>query len=211
MRTVSVRDEAQHRHAAVGSPRRSRPGRARLPHSLPVYERNSLQITILITLSSIRDGNGLVHASRPTPEKTFKAQVAALPVRSGPAGCEVLLITSRETQRWIVPKGWPMKGRKDHESAAREALEEAGIKGKIHKHPIGAYTYQKRLVDRVEPCRVMVYRLDVEKQRQTWPEREQRRRRWFKLEEAASRVSEPGLASMIRNVGRSRTGLLRPD
>lgn len=141
----------------------------------------------------------------------YKAQVAALPVRAGPEGCEVLLITSRETRRWIVPKGWPMKGFKDYEAAAREALEEAGIKGKIHKHPLGAYTYQKRLTDRVEACRVMVYRLDVEKQHDTWPERDQRMRRWFKLEEAADRVSEPRLASMILSIGRRRFALLASE
>ena len=56
-----------------------------------------------------------------------------------------------------------MKGRKDHQAAAQEALEEAGVIGKIQKHPIGAYSYQKRLVDRVQACRVMVYLLTVDK------------------------------------------------
>ncbi len=127
----------------------------------------------------------------------FRAQVAALPIRTGPAGSEVMLVTSRETRRWIVPKGWPMKGRKDHEAAAQEAFEEAGITGKVHKHPIGAYTYTKRTGKNLEACRVMVYRLDVDEERPHWQERAQRTRRWFPVPEAAKIVSEPGLASMI--------------
>lgn len=129
-----------------------------------------------------------------------RAQVAALPVRTGPNGPEVMLITSRESRRWIVPKGWPMKGRKDHEAAAQEALEEAGLEGRIHKHPIGAYTYPKRTVDAVEPCRVMVYRLDVEGERRSFRERGQRERRWLPVAEAATLVDEPRLASMIRAI-----------
>ena len=126
-----------------------------------------------------------------------RAQVAALPVRPGPNGPEIMLITSRETRRWVVPKGWPMKGRKDHEAAAQEALEEAGLEGRIHKHPLGAYTYLKRTDGAAEPCRVMVYRLDVMGERQSWRERGQRERRWFPAAEAASQVAEPRLASMI--------------
>ena len=139
-------------------------------------------------------------------EHAHRAQVAALPYRQGPAGAEVLLITSRETRRWIIPKGWPMKGRKDYQAAAREALEEAGVKGKVHKRPIGAYTYQKRLIDRVEPCRVMVYVLEVDKQLMSWRERDQRKRRWFPLTAAAANISEPALASMILAIGRPPAG-----
>ncbi len=127
----------------------------------------------------------------------YRPQVAALPVREGPGGSEVMLITSRETRRWIVPKGWPMKGRKDHEAAAQEAFEEAGITGRIRKHPIGAYTYRKRTGKTFEACRVMVYRLDVDTEVPHWAEGSQRTRRWFALPEAAKVVSEPGLASMI--------------
>lgn len=131
-------------------------------------------------------------------EQTYRAQVAALPFRQGPEGPEVLLISSRETQRWIIPKGWPMKGRKDHQAAAREALEEAGILGDVRKHPLGAYTYQKRRADRLEACRVMVYLLEVDKELPTWREKSQRRRQWLPLEAAATQISEPGLARIIR-------------
>lgn len=134
---------------------------------------------------------------RPLGEHAYKAQVAALPVRPGETGLDILLITSRETRRWVIPKGWPMKGLKDHQAAAQEALEEAGVAGKIRKQPIGAFTYQKRLTDRVEPCRVMVYVLEVEKQLPSWREKDQRRRKWFPQQEAAERIAEPALASMI--------------
>lgn len=137
-------------------------------------------------------------------EQAYKAQVAALPVRPGQGGLEVLLITTRETRRWVIPKGWPMKGRKDHQAAAQEALEEAGVAGKIRKRPIGAFTYQKRLIDRVEPCRVMVYLLEVEKQLASWRERDQRKRKWFSQQEAAERISEPGLATMILSLDTPR-------
>ena len=130
----------------------------------------------------------------------YRPQVAALPIRSGPQGCEVMLITSRETGRWIVPKGWPMKGRKDHEAAAQEAFEEAGITGRIRKHPIGAYTYRKRTGKTLEACRVMVYRLDVDAEVPHWAEGDQRTRQWFALAAAAAVVSEPGLATMIRDL-----------
>ena len=91
-----------------------------------------------------------------------------------------MLITSRETRRWVIPKGWPMRDRKDYRAAAREALEEAGISGRIRKRPLGTYAYQKRFVDRVEPCRVRVYVLEVDKERVSWRERDERTRQWFK-------------------------------
>ena len=141
---------------------------------------------------------------RPIGEHAYKAQVAALPVRPSESGLDVLLITSRETRRWVIPKGWPMKGRKDHQAAAQEALEEAGVAGKISKRPIGAFTYQKRLTDRVEACRVMVYILDVDTQLGSWREKDQRKRKWFSQQEAADRISEPALASMILALDRPR-------
>ena len=134
-------------------------------------------------------------------EYQYLAQVGALPVRRSRDGTEVLLVTSRETRRWIIPKGWPMKGRKDHEAAALEAAEEAGVTGRVRKHPIGAYTYQKRLAHRVAPCRVMVYLLEVESQLASWRERDQRKRQWFPLGQAADVVSEPKLASLILALG----------
>jgi 8-oxo-dGTP pyrophosphatase MutT (NUDIX family) len=144
----------------------------------------------------------------PSKERRHRAQVAALPVRFGPGGLDVLLVTSRDTGRWIIPKGWPMKGRKDHQAAAQEAFEEAGVSGRIDKHPIGAFTYQKRLTDRVEPCRVMVYILEVEHEFDAWVERDQRKRQWFSQEEAAARVREPALTAIILALASPRVSRL---
>jgi hypothetical protein len=67
-----------------------------------------------------------------------RIQYAALPYRISSAfGTEVLLVTSRETKRWIIPKGWPKKRKDPWESGAREAAEEAGVIGKIGREPIG--------------------------------------------------------------------------
>jgi 8-oxo-dGTP pyrophosphatase MutT (NUDIX family) len=125
-------------------------------------------------------------------------QIAALPYRKAKRGVEVLLITSRETKRWVIPKGWPMDGKQDHEAAAQEAFEEAGIQGRINEKSIGGYAYQKKkksgaLVD----CVVMVYPLEVAKLLRNWPEKNERKRKWFKPEKAASLVNEDGLKAVI--------------
>jgi 8-oxo-dGTP pyrophosphatase MutT (NUDIX family) len=124
-------------------------------------------------------------------------QFAALPWRQA-EGLEVLLVTSRETQRWVIPKGWPMKGRKPHLSAAREALEEAGVTGRISKRPVGSYGYVKRLKNGAPlECRVEVFPLKVQRQRKSWPERHERASRWFAAAEAAQAVDEPELQKLI--------------
>ena len=86
-------------------------------------------------------------------------QYAALPVRHGEDGrLRVMLLTSRDTQRWVIPKGWPMRGREPSEVAVQEAFEEAGLVGTIvSKHPIGSYHYEKQLsLNRGILCEVMV-------------------------------------------------------
>lgn len=134
-------------------------------------------------------------------------QVAALPVRETEDGAlEVLLVTSRETRRWIAPKGWPMKGRKPHRAAAIEAREEAGVTGQISKTPAGYYTYDKRLPDGgVIPCRVAVYVLTVTGHLPNWHEQGQRDVQWVSSEAAAELVQEPGLAALIRDLARPAT------
>jgi len=128
----------------------------------------------------------------------IRRQIAALPVRIGPDGVqECMLVTSRETKRWIVPKGWPMKGLKDHEAAAREAFEEAGVVGKVRSKPYGRYTYWKRFADHFAFCEVKLYRLDVEKELDIWPEQGQRSRRWFRWQDAAALNDEPGIGPAI--------------
>jgi 8-oxo-dGTP pyrophosphatase MutT (NUDIX family) len=137
-----------------------------------------------------------------------RVQYAALPYRRRADGTvEVLLVTSRETRRWVVPKGWPMKGRKPHASAAREAREEAGLVGRMGREPIGSYRYNKRLRSgEVVPCMVEVFPLEVRSQRKHWREKGQRATRWLLLEEAAGAVDEAGLSETILKL----RSLMRP-
>lgn len=138
------------------------------------------------------------------PNKPRK-QVAALPVRFDAEGhLHVLLITSRGTQRFIIPKGWPMKGKKDHRAAAIEAQQEAGIIGRVHKKPVGVYTYWKRRDDHFDFCRVKVYPLEFRHQLPDWREKGQRRGAWLLPDEAADLVDDPGLVDIIRNLPRER-------
>jgi ADP-ribose pyrophosphatase YjhB (NUDIX family) len=116
-------------------------------------------------------------------------------VRSGEP--EILLLTSRESKRWVIPKGWPMKGLKNWASAAQEAREEAGVVGKTVKTPVGDFLYFKRRAAHFDLCRVEVYALMVEKLLRHFREQGQREARWFDLEEAARQVQEPGLAALL--------------
>ena len=139
--------------------------------------------------------------SQSAKKSADRAQVAALPIRIGETGApEVLLMTSRETRRWVVPKGWPMKGRKPWEAAAQEALEEAGIVGRPRKRPAGTYTYFKRQEDHFDVCRVDVFFLEFAKQLKNWREKGQREIRWLDLSAAADMVEEPGLIALLRQL-----------
>lgn len=125
-------------------------------------------------------------------------QFAALPWRMGARGLEILLITSRETKRWVIPKGWPMKGRAAHEAAAQEAFEEAGIRGDITSEPLGMFRYLKRLKgDKTQLCAVDVFPLQVTGILDQWPERDEREREWVTPETASQRVDEPELKALI--------------
>lgn len=131
-------------------------------------------------------------------------QVGALPVRKADNGdVEVLLVTSRDTGRWVIPKGWPSKRMTDASAALREAKQEAGVTGKIAAAPIGSYRYRKVEKDGSRLIEVDVYRLVVKKERKTWPEKLQRSRAWFDPETAARRVREPRLKTLIAALRRS--------
>ncbi|MFI0397360.1 NUDIX hydrolase [Paracoccus jiaweipingae] len=123
-------------------------------------------------------------------------QVAALCLN--PARDRVLLITSRGTGRWVIPKGWPMPGLSMAQAAAQEAWEEAGIRGRVGPDPIGHYSYAKTQ-DRgfAIPIEVAVYVLDTDEAAQDFPERDQRRRQWFYPVEAAGLVAEDGLRQIL--------------
>ena len=127
-------------------------------------------------------------------------QVAALPWRLEDGQRRILMITSRETRRWVIPKGGRMVGKSDPEAAAQEALEEAGVKGDITDHSIGVFRYAKGLKDGGQRlCVVSVYPLEVLIQLGAWPEAHQRERRWMTPAEAAEAVHEPDLAALIRD------------
>jgi 8-oxo-dGTP pyrophosphatase MutT (NUDIX family) len=127
-------------------------------------------------------------------------QVAALPwSRDGAGARRVMLITSRETRRWIIPKGWTIDGLTEAESAAREAFEEAGVEGRVDPSPLGTFGYHKQLSrKKSKPVSVVVFPLFVLSERDEWPERAERARAWFSPDHAASLVHEPELAALLR-------------
>ena len=125
-------------------------------------------------------------------------QYGALPWRRAGEAIEILLITTRNTRRWIVPKGWPLLGRTPRECAAQEALEEAGVSGKVAEKPLGWFHYDKlRKSGEVVPCKVQIYPMEVSRQRSAWAEKAMRQTRWCSPQEALSHVSEPGLRQLI--------------
>lgn len=126
-------------------------------------------------------------------------QYGVLPYRVDAEGkVEILLITSRERKRWVVPKGNPIPFLLNYESAAREAFEEAGVEGRIATMPIGTFRYQKkRRTGGLAPAIVNLYPLLVTRQADDWPERSQRTLKWFSQAEAAEAVEEPELSVII--------------
>jgi 8-oxo-dGTP pyrophosphatase MutT (NUDIX family) len=130
-----------------------------------------------------------------------RKQFGAVPYRIRRGLVEVLLITSRQTKRWIVPKGWPQKT--PHHTAKSEAYEESGVRGKLRRRALGSFEYRKKLTrGREVKCRLKIFPLAVRKQVKSWPEKQERQRRWFKLKEAANRCSDAGLARLLRKLGR---------
>lgn len=127
-----------------------------------------------------------------------RRQIAALCWRKKRGGIEVLLITSRETGRWVIPKGWPMDGRASHEAAAIEAWEEAGVQGEVATTSLGIFSYQKLYPSKPAIiCDVEVFPLRVGKLISDFPEQSQRRRKWFSTKKAAKSVNEGGLQALF--------------
>lgn len=140
------------------------------------------------------------------PEPPLPAPVVAPPAAQIGAVCwrlrkgqaEVLLVTSRDTGRWVIPKGWPIAGLTPQAAAEREAWEEAGVQGKISPLCLGQYCYEKLLPHQVAlPCAVQVFPLRVQSLRASFPERQERRRKWFTAEAASLLVAEPDLAELL--------------
>lgn len=115
------------------------------------------------------------------------------------AGVELLLVSSRESKRWIIPKGWPMDGVTPAAAAAQEAWEEAGVRGKARDTCVGLYSYSKWLDEELSlPCIVAVFPVQVTRLEKAYPEAGQRRRKWFSPKKAAAKVAEAELKQILR-------------
>lgn len=117
---------------------------------------------------------------------------------------EILLVTSRETRRWVIPKGNVHFKTSPHAAAAQEAEEEGGVRGKISPKPLGRFLYQKRMAGgRAVTAKVIVFPLAVSEELGDWKEKAERERRWFSISDAAAAVDEPDLSELIRSFGKS--------
>jgi len=143
-------------------------------------------------------GAGFKSSVVSTASQVLNVQCAALPWRRQGGVLEFLLITTRSTRRWIIPKGWPEAGQTPAESAAREALEEAGVVCEVAARPVGAFQYikQRRNGERLA-LQVRVYPLEVMRQRRMFAEKHLRETRWCTLEEALTHISEAGLKRLL--------------
>ncbi len=126
-----------------------------------------------------------------------RVQFAGLPFRHTDDGVEYLLITSRDTGRWIIPKGWPIKSGDARETVMLEVWEEAGIYGHMHGEPVGEYSYDKVLDHHSVRCQVVVYPVMVAGLADDFPESAERRREWFPAKEAGKLVREPDLRALF--------------
>jgi 8-oxo-dGTP pyrophosphatase MutT (NUDIX family) len=145
----------------------------------------------------------------PSPKKKASAkrvQYAALPYRRrADARTQIMLVTSRESGRWVIPKGWPKKRQSPCASAAREAREEAGVVGEVGRSSIGSYSYKKRLRSgAIVTCEVRVFPLKVKRQQKSWPERGEREFQWFSRAKAAKAVRERALSEIIRSLPKGK-------
>ena len=133
-------------------------------------------------------------------KRDVRTQFGALPWRFSDGKLEVLLITSRDTGRWIIPKGWPIDGSTPAETAATEAFEEAGLEGKLSHTVVGFYGYLKQM-DKTDdlPIVVAVFPIRVKRLLPDWPERTERKRRWLPAKKAAAMVAEPELRQIIKH------------
>ncbi|WP_036480086.1 NUDIX hydrolase [Nitratireductor basaltis] len=129
-----------------------------------------------------------------------RVQTAALPWRLRDDVVEILLITSRDTGRWVLPKGWPEGRETLAEAAAREAAEEAGVSGAVSRHETGRYIYRKKRSNGLQlRCEVAVFALQVSSVADIWPEKNERERRWVTPKEAGEMVREADLAAILCN------------
>ncbi len=132
-------------------------------------------------------------------KRESRSQFAALPFRVVDDKLQFLLVTSRRSKRWILPKGWPENGMTPARSAAKEAWEEAGVLGTAYDMCLGVYSYEKILPDSPDlPVIGLVYPLKVKTIKSNFPERKERRRKWLSPKQAAGRVDEPELKRILK-------------
>lgn len=136
------------------------------------------------------------------PMSGATSQVAAIPIRWTSGRAEVLLVTTRTTGRWTVPKGWPLADSLGAECAAREAFEEAGVRGRVEPYSLGIYEYWKRAKAGRVFLQVTAFALHVEDVAWDWPERNERKRAWFSVEVACKLVANDDLSVLIREAVR---------
>jgi len=132
-------------------------------------------------------------------QRDVRSQFGALCYRIHQDKVQVLLVTSRRTKRWILPKGWPIAGASPAEAALQEAWEEAGVQGRVTGNSIGIYTYTKSNSGETLPCVVAVFSIKVKRMKDDYPEAHQRRRKWFTLKKAAALIAEPELRQILRH------------
>jgi len=131
-------------------------------------------------------------------KRNVRTQFGALCWRRQNDAVQVLLVTSRRSKRWIIPKGWPVDHATPGATAETEAWEEAGVEGRASSNCLGIYSYNKELeLGEQLPCVVAVFPVRVKKLRRTYPEAEQRRRKWFSLKKASRLVDEPELSAIL--------------
>jgi len=134
-----------------------------------------------------------------------RTQFAALCYRMTKGKPEILMVTSRGTGRWIIPKGWPADGKTPAEAALIEAWEEAGVKGRVTGPCLGLFSYHKAMPsDDGLPCVAMVFPVKVKSLADDYPELGQRKRKWMRPKKAAAKVDEPELAQILTQLDPSR-------
>jgi len=131
-------------------------------------------------------------------KKDLRTQFGALCYRIKNEKVQILLVTSRGRKRWIVPKGWPINKSTPAETAAREAFEEAGVDGKVREVCLGIYSYTKNHAGDDLPCVVAIFPLKVQQIHDSYPEKLQRKRKWFSQKKASAIVESPELGQMIK-------------
>lgn len=134
----------------------------------------------------------------PVDKKEVRTQIGGLCYRVRDGKPEFLLVTSRGTGRWVIPKGWPVGGKTTGAAALQEAWEEAGVVGKLVGNAIGVYAYLKREEKEDSlPCIVAVFPVKVKRLVDRFPEARERRRKWFSRKKAAAKVDEQELRQII--------------